>query len=216
MTRGYELDASAKDANARANQSSVELERATTREIANQERIAELRTRAAAGSAELEQARLHLQGLVVERESHRLFLENAAAEAAGVREESKQRQEQARDASEAVTGAEQRLESARRYAMQLLTQAGHARNQTMHAEESSPHWSRMRNGSLQRSALPARSLPRWARNADRLHLNSNQSLSNCNASRANSSPCAQRARRGAAKRVQPSSKAIACAPRWQP
>src|SRR6202167_4342927 len=54
MTRGYELDASAKDANARANQSSVELERATTREIANQERIAELRTRAAAGSAELE------------------------------------------------------------------------------------------------------------------------------------------------------------------
>ena len=98
MTRGYELDASAKDANARANQSSVELERATTREIANQERIAELRTRAAAGSAELEQARLHLQGLIVERESHRSFLENAAAEAAGVREESRQRQEQARDA----------------------------------------------------------------------------------------------------------------------
>ena len=63
MTRGYELDASAKDANARANQSSVELERASTREIANQERIAELRTRAAAGSAELEQARLHLTGI---------------------------------------------------------------------------------------------------------------------------------------------------------
>ena len=136
MARGYQLDSSAKDANARANQSSVELERATTREIANQERIAELQTRAAAGSAELEQARLHLQGLIVERESHRLFLETAAAEAAGVREESRQRQEQARDAVEAVNGAEQRLEAARRYAMQLLTQAGHARNQTMHAEES--------------------------------------------------------------------------------
>src|ERR1700722_18734534 len=136
MTRGYELDASAKDANARANQSSVELERATTREIANQERIAELRTRAAAGSAELEQARLHLQGLIVERGSHRSFLENAAAEAAGVREDSRRLQTQAREASEAVGGAEQRLEAARRYAMQLLTQAGHARNQTMHAEES--------------------------------------------------------------------------------
>src|ERR1700691_4309684 len=136
MTRGYQLDASAKDANARANQSSVDLERATTRQTANQERIAELQTRAAAGSAELEQARLHLQRLIVERESHRLFLENAAAEAAGVREQSRQRQEQARDASESVTGAEQRLEAARRYAMQLLTQAGHARNQTMHAEES--------------------------------------------------------------------------------
>jgi chromosome segregation protein len=136
MARGYQLDSSAKDANARANQSSVELERATTREIANQERIAELQARAAAGTAELEQARLHLQGLVVERESHRLFLETAAAEAAGVRDESRQRQEQARDAAEAVNGAEQRLEAARRYAMQLLTQAGHARNQTMQAEES--------------------------------------------------------------------------------
>ena len=136
MARGYQLDSSAKDANARANQSSVELERATTREIANQERIAELQARAAAGSAELEQARLHLQGLVSERESHRLFLETAAAEAAGVREESRMRQEQAREAAEAVNGAEQRLETARRYAMQLLTQAGHARNQTISAEES--------------------------------------------------------------------------------
>ncbi len=136
MSRGYQLDASAKEANARANQSSVELERATTREIANQERIAELRSRAAAGSAELEQATLHLQGLVAERESHRQFLENAAAEAAGVREESRHRQAQAREATEAVSGAEQRLEAARRYATQLLTQAGHARNQTMQAEES--------------------------------------------------------------------------------
>ncbi len=136
MARGYQLDSTAKDANARANQSSVELERATTREVANQERIAELLTRAAAGSAELEQARLQLQGLIAERESHRSFLETAAAEAAGVREESRLRHEQAREASEAVNGAEQRLETARRYAMQLLSQAGHARSQTMHAEES--------------------------------------------------------------------------------
>jgi chromosome segregation protein len=120
MARGYQLDSTAKDANARANQASVDLERATT----------------AAGSAELEQARLHLQGLIVERESHRSFLETAAAEAAGVREQSRLCQAQARDAAESANGAEQRLEAARRYAMQLLTQAGHARNQTMHAEES--------------------------------------------------------------------------------
>jgi chromosome segregation protein len=136
MAHGYQLDSSAKEANARATQSSVELERATTREIANQERIAELQTRAAAGSAELEQARLHLQGLIVERESHRSFLETAASEAASVREESRLRQQQAREAAGAVNGAEQRLETARRYAMQLLTQAGHARNQTINAEES--------------------------------------------------------------------------------
>jgi chromosome segregation protein len=134
--RGYQLDSSAKDANARANQASVELERAATREVANQERIAELRSRAAAGAAELDQAKLHLQGLVVERESHRSFLETAAAEAAAVRESSRARQAQAREAAEAVHSAEQRLESARRYAMQLLTQAGQARNHTMQAEES--------------------------------------------------------------------------------
>ncbi|MGC2399945.1 MAG: chromosome segregation protein SMC [Acidobacteriaceae bacterium] len=134
--RGYQLDSSAKEASTRANQASVELERAATREVANQERIAELRSRAAGGAAELEQAKLHLQGLVVERESHRSFLETAAAEAAGVRESSRSRQAQAREASEAVHAAEQRLEAARRYAMQLLTQAGLARNQTMQAEES--------------------------------------------------------------------------------
>ncbi len=136
MARGYQLDSTAKEANARANQSSVQLERATTREVSNQERIAELRTRAAAGAAELEQAKLHLQGLVVERESHRSFLENAAAEAAGVREESRLRQMQAREAVGAVSGVEQQLEAARRYAMQLLTQAGNARNQTVNAEQS--------------------------------------------------------------------------------
>ncbi len=136
MSRGYQLDASAKDANARGNQASVELERATTREIANQERIAELKSRFAAGAAELEQARLHLQGLVVERESHRSFLETAAAEATGVREESRRLQQQAGQAANAVTSAEQQLESARRYTMQLLTQAGQARSQTMSAEES--------------------------------------------------------------------------------
>jgi len=136
MARGYQLDSSAKDANARANQASVDLERATTREMSNQERIAELRSRAAAGSAELDQAKLHLQGLVAERESHRSFLETAAAEAAAVRESSRTRQAQARDAADAVNGSEQQLEGARRYALQLLTQAGHARNQTMHAEES--------------------------------------------------------------------------------
>src|ERR1700722_3983110 len=36
MARGYQLDSSAKDANARANQASVDLERASTREIAHQ------------------------------------------------------------------------------------------------------------------------------------------------------------------------------------
>jgi chromosome segregation protein len=207
MARGYQLDSSAKDANARANQSSVELERATTREIANQERIAELQARAAAGTAELEQARLHLQGLVVERESHRLFLETAAAEAAGVREESRQRQEQARDAAETVNGAEQRLEAARRYAMQLLTQAGHARNR-------SPRWSRMRIGWLRRLPLPVANLPPWAQSADRFLYTSSQSPSSSSVWKMSSPNYVLIPNCGAMRRVKPSSTATACAPSW--
>src|ERR1700729_2669089 len=55
MQRGYELDAAAKESSTRASQSAVELERATSRQAANQERIAELQARATASTAELEQ-----------------------------------------------------------------------------------------------------------------------------------------------------------------
>lgn len=134
--RGYELDGGAKEAQTRANQSAVELERAAARQNANQERIAELEARAAAGTAELEQARQHLGNLTAERESQRSFLETAAAEAASFREQAQARQAQARDAVAAVSAAEQRAETARRQAMQLLSQLGQIRNQAAQGEES--------------------------------------------------------------------------------
>ncbi|HEV2275167.1 MAG TPA: chromosome segregation protein SMC [Acidobacteriaceae bacterium] len=136
MARGYQLDGSAKEASARANQAAVELERAATRQNSNQERIAELLARVAAGTAELEQSRNQLQGLSAERESHRHFLETAAAEAAAFRQEAQLRQELARNAVQAVAGAEQGLESTRRRTMDLLTRLGNARNQVQHAEVS--------------------------------------------------------------------------------
>ena len=136
MTRGYELDSTAKQAQTRASQSAVELERAAARQQANQERIAELEARAAAGAAELEQAKQHLANLTVERDAHRSFLETAAAEAANFRQQAKIRQQQARDAVAAVTAAEQRAEAGRRQAMQLISQLGLIRNQAAQAEES--------------------------------------------------------------------------------
>jgi len=199
MARGYQLDSSAKDANARANQSSVELERATTREIANQERIAELQARAAAGTAELEQARLHLQGLVVERESHRLFLETAAAEAAGVRDESRQRQEQARDAAEAVN---------------CSPRQGMRATRPCRLRSRSPRWSRMRSGWLRRLLPPVASLPRWAQNADRFLLASSRLPSSCSGWKMSCPSCALRPNCGAMRKVKPSSTATACAPSW--
>jgi chromosome segregation protein len=135
-SRGYQLDASAKEASTKANQAAVELERASSRRSANHERIAELQARMAAITAELTQARLQLENLTAERESQRSFLENAAAEAANFREQTQIRQQQARDAAQAVGLAEQKLETGRRDAVQVLQQAGVARNQMAQAEES--------------------------------------------------------------------------------
>jgi chromosome segregation protein len=135
-TRGYELEAGAKESQTRANQSAVELERAATRQTANQERIAELDARTAAGAAELEQARTHLGNLTMERDQQKTFLETAAAEAAGFREQVQAKQAQARDAVAAVSEAEQRTEGVRRQAMQLLSQLGQVRNQATQGEES--------------------------------------------------------------------------------
>jgi len=135
-TQGYELDSKAKDSQTRANQFAVELERVTARQNANQERIIELQARASGGAAELEQARRHLAGLTAERDSQRTFLETAAAESAAFRQQFEARQREAREAAAAVGAAEQRVETARRQAMQLLSQLGQVRNQTAQAEES--------------------------------------------------------------------------------
>jgi chromosome segregation protein len=135
-SRGYQLDISAKEAAGKASQAAVELERAVSRQGSNEERIAELDARATAASAELEQARQHLDGLTAEREGQRKFLETAAAEAEGFRQQAQLKQQQVRDAAQAVGVAEQKLETGRRQAIQLLQQAANARNQTAQAEES--------------------------------------------------------------------------------
>jgi chromosome segregation protein len=132
---GYTLDSSVKEASAKASKAAVELERAASRQASNEERIAELDARARAGAAELEQAKQHLDGLTAEREGQRAFLETAAAEAAGFRQQAQQKQQQVRDAAQAVGVAEQKLEAGRRQAIQLLQQASQARNQTAQAEE---------------------------------------------------------------------------------
>ena len=134
--RGYALDISAKEASAKASQAAVDLERAVSRQSSNEERIAELEARSTAGAAELGQAKQHLDGLTTEREGQRTFLETAAADAASFREQGQQKQQQVRDAAQAVGVAEQKLESGRREAMQLLQQAAKARNQTAQAEEA--------------------------------------------------------------------------------
>jgi chromosome segregation protein len=136
VARGYELDASAKEASARASRAAIDLERASARQHANEERIADLISRSAAGTAELEQARHQMDGLTTEREQHRSFLETAAAEAARFRQQAEALQQQAREAAQTVAHAEQRLEAERRRGLQLLSEAANARNQASQAEEA--------------------------------------------------------------------------------
>ena len=134
--RGYDLERVQQEAQTQANTATVELERAAARERGNTERVAELEARIAATAAEVEQTRTQLASIAEERGQQKSFLETAASEAREFRQNVEARQHQARAAQEEVFNAERNLELQRRAAMQLLTQAGNARNSTAQAEES--------------------------------------------------------------------------------
>jgi chromosome segregation protein len=134
--RGYELDHEGQQAQNRASQAAVELERATARERGNAERVAELEARIAATGAELETTRTQLGGITEERAQHHAFLETAADEARAFRQKVEVRQQEARTAAEEVFAAERELEASRRQVMHLLTLAGNARNYMAQGEES--------------------------------------------------------------------------------
>jgi chromosome segregation protein len=135
VSRAYMLDDAGKDAETRASQRAIEIERADGRHHTNVERIAELEARKAAAQAELEQAAAHLESINAERDHQRAFLESAAAEAAEFRDRTQQKQAAMREAVAAVSAAEQESEAGRRLAAQLLSQLGQARNQITQGEE---------------------------------------------------------------------------------
>ena len=134
--RGYELDREGQEAQNRASEAAVELERATARERSNAEHVGELETRIAAAVAELEQTRTQLGSIAEERAQHHAFLETAAGEARAFRQKVEARQQEARTAAEEVFTAERELEASRHRVMHLLTLAGNARNHMAQGEES--------------------------------------------------------------------------------
>jgi len=134
--RGYELEREGQQAQNRAAEAAVALERAAAKERGNSERVGELETRIAAGNSELEQMRRQMAGIEEERAQHRSFLETAAGEAHEFRQKVEARQHDARAAAEEVYGAERELEAGRRHTMHLLTLAGNARNSVVQGEES--------------------------------------------------------------------------------
>jgi chromosome segregation protein len=134
--RGYELDHQSQEAQNRASEAAVELERATARERGNAERIAELEVRIESAAAEIQETRKQLGGIAEERAQQHAFLDSAANEAKAFRLKVEERQQEARAAADEVFTAEIHLESSRRQAMHLLTLSGNARNHTAQGEES--------------------------------------------------------------------------------
>ena len=134
--RGYELERASRAAQSEANSAAVELERATTREQANRERIAELETRLATITAELEQTREQIGTIGEERQQQLRQQETIGEEARKFRAETEARQREARQSADAVNELERQLESGRRSAMQMESRAGMARTQLAQAEES--------------------------------------------------------------------------------
>ncbi|HET7103401.1 MAG TPA: chromosome segregation protein SMC [Terracidiphilus sp.] len=133
--RGYELDHAAQEAQGRAGNSAVELERAAARASSNAERIGELDARMAAAVAELEQTRTQFSGVTEERAQQQAFLDSAASAAREFQLQVEAKQHGALAAADAVLDAERQFESGRRNAIQLLTMAGDARKSTAQAEE---------------------------------------------------------------------------------
>src|ERR1022692_3914586 len=133
---GYKLDRVGQEAQNRANESAVELERAAAKERANTERVAELESRITAAGAELEATKIQLGGIAEERAQQQSFLATAAEEAKAFRQKVEARQQEARTAAQEVFDAERELEVSRRHVMHLLTLAGNARNHTAQGEES--------------------------------------------------------------------------------
>ena len=134
--RGYELDREGHEAQNRANETAIELERAMARGRSNAERVSELEARIAGSGAELEATRTQLAGIAEERTQQHAFLESAAGESKAFRQKVEAQQQEARTAAEEVFASERQLEAGRRHAMHLLTLAGNARNHTAQAEES--------------------------------------------------------------------------------
>jgi chromosome segregation protein len=134
--RGYELDHEAQEAQNRANNAAVELERAAARERSNSERVSELEARVASSGAELEQTRTQMAAIAEERTQQRAFLDTAAGEAKAFRQKVEAQQHEARAAAEDVFRAEREMELTRRHAMHVLAMAGSARNSVAQGEES--------------------------------------------------------------------------------
>ena len=132
--RGYAIENEIAQNRQSLNAITLETDRANSRRANNEERCAELETRAAAARAELEREQSHLQSLDSELETNRQFAESAASEVAAAQHEYQLRQSDAQSASAALVEGEHRQESRRQALLEVMASASAVRNQIIQAE----------------------------------------------------------------------------------
>ena len=134
--RGYAIESEITRNAQAVNAMALEMERATGRRAANEERCAELQARSAAATAELERAQARQTSLTTELETNRHLSESAASEVAAAQHEARLRQQEAQSVSTSVADLERQQEARRQSVLEAMSSAAHARNQIIQTEES--------------------------------------------------------------------------------
>jgi chromosome segregation protein len=135
MQRGYAIESEIRENRERLNQIKLDSDRAIAQRRHNQERCLELATRAEASETELAQAKIRVSALITERDSNRQILDSAASEVAAAQAELAHCQQEAMDATNALTALEQQQEESRVAIMEAVASTANLRNQLTQAEE---------------------------------------------------------------------------------
>jgi chromosome segregation protein len=153
--RGYAIENEIAQNRHALNSVALEMDRAASRRITNQERCAELDARTAGAHVELERAQTQLQSLESELEANRQFVQSAAEELAASQHEWQARQSEAQAATAALADAERRQEARRQSLLEVVSSASQVRNQIVQSEGHSAALDREAN-RLEREIAAAR------------------------------------------------------------
>ncbi len=127
--RGYAIETEVRENRERLSQLKLESDRALAQRRHNEERCAELVTRAAAFETELAQAQQRLAALAAERDANRQILDSAAGDLAAAQQQLAQSQHESAAAAAALAELEHQQEQSRTVIVEAVAAASTLRNQ---------------------------------------------------------------------------------------
>ncbi len=145
VAEGYTREQQARDAAARTNSASVELERTLAQLQANQERASDLAIRLQAAQGELAQTQQQLTSVEAEHSQQQAFLAQAQEAVDEARRNMQARQDTSRKATDELAAVDQRIETARQQMLHWMNQANQVRNQITQGEASLESFEREAN-----------------------------------------------------------------------